>query len=116
MDIDILPLNKKDFKIARSFAIEGMHLSWYTSNKLELYLYTFYFWSLEISRATRALGAYMGDKCVGVLLADIKGEDKLYPSILYRLYIQLTEFVLNRFYKDAANAYDDCNQRMLDRL
>ncbi len=99
MDVDILPLNKKDFKIARSFAIEGMHLSWYTSNKLELYLYTFYFWSLEISRATRALGAYMGNRCVGVLLVDIKDEEKLYPFIWYRIYIKLAEFVLNRFFE-----------------
>ena len=67
MDIIIKQLRKKDFNSARKFAIEGMHLTWYTKNKFELYFYSKYFWYLEISRATRAFGAYLGDNLVGVL-------------------------------------------------
>ena len=62
---------KKDFNKARKFAIEGMNLNWYTSNKLELYLYSKYFWYLEISKATKALGAYIDNELVGVLLVDM---------------------------------------------
>ncbi len=67
MDIKITQLRKKDFNTARKFAIEGMHLAWYTSNSVELYLYSKYFRYLEISRATRALGAYINDVLVGVI-------------------------------------------------
>ena len=71
MDIKIKELMKKDFNKARKFAIEGMNLNWYTSNKLELYLYSKYFWYLETSKATKALGAYIDNELVGVLLVDM---------------------------------------------
>ena len=36
-----------------------------------LNLYAKYFWGMELNRATKAYGAYVGDQFVGVLLADI---------------------------------------------
>ena len=40
MDIEIGQIKKKDFNMARKFAVKGMHLNWYTSNRFELYIYS----------------------------------------------------------------------------
>ena len=111
--IEIKQLRKKDFNMARKFAIEGMHISWYTNNKIELYFYSKYFWYLEITKATRALGAYMGDRLVGVLLAEMKNKPKVFKSIWYDAYIKIATFIMNLGYKDATGAYDDANKEML---
>lgn len=113
MDIKISPLRHKDFEQARKFAIEGMHLSWYASNKLLLYFYSKYFWYLEIFKATGAWGAYMNEKLVGVLLIDFVGELKLFRSVWYKIYRKFVEFIMNLFYKKAASTYDTANKEML---
>jgi GNAT superfamily N-acetyltransferase len=116
MNIEIKQLNKRDFNTARKFAIEGMHLNWYTNNNFELYLYSKYFWCLEISRATRALGAYMGDKLVGVLLVDIDNQPKIFNSICYRLFVKFSSFIINLGYKKASNTYDNVNKELLENF
>ncbi|WP_435921590.1 GNAT family N-acetyltransferase [Paenibacillus sp. DYY-L-2] len=113
MDIRIKPLRKEDFNSARKFAIEGMHLTWYTSNKVELYLYSIYFWYLEISRATIALGAYRNNKLAGVLLADMNKEPKVFQSIWYRAFVKLGDFLINIGYKDASSVYHKANNELL---
>jgi GNAT superfamily N-acetyltransferase len=112
MDIRIGQLRKKDFNAARKFAIEGMHLTWYTSNGFELYLYSKYFWYLEISRATRALGAYMGDVLVGVLLVYMDNESKAFHSVWQKTFVKLASWVINLGYK-AASTYDIANKELL---
>lgn len=57
--IKIQELRKRDYKKARQFAIQGIHLYWYVSDKLSLNLYARYFWDVELSRATKAYGAYV---------------------------------------------------------
>lgn len=116
MNIEIKQLNKRDFNTARKFAIEGMHLNWYTNNNFELYIYSKYFWYLEVSRATRALGAYMGDKLVGVLLVDIDNQPKVFKSIGYRLFIKFSSFIINLLYKNASNTYDNANKEILEKF
>ena len=116
MNIKIGQINKKDFNTARKFAIEGMHLNWYATNKFELYIYSKYFWYLEISKATKVLGAYMENKLVGILLADINGESKIYKSIWYILFIKIISFFINLLYGNASNAYDEANLKMLNEL
>ncbi|MDN4081277.1 hypothetical protein QYF52_25465 [Paenibacillus polymyxa] len=37
MEITIRQLRKVDFEKARKFAVEGMHLNWYASSKVELF-------------------------------------------------------------------------------
>ena len=113
MDIVIKNIQKKNFNDARKFAVEGMHLSWYATNKLELYLYSKYFWYLEITKATKALGAYMGDRLVGILLADMKEESKIFTSIFYKGFIEAVDFFINLFYKNASGVYDEANIQML---
>lgn len=113
MDIKIQPLKRRDFDKARKFAIEGMHLTWYTKNNIELYLYSKYFWYLEISKATTALGAYIGDELAGVLLVDMTNQSKVVDSMWYRLFVQVASFIINLGYKEASNTYDDANKEIL---
>lgn len=113
MDITIRTIRKKDFNVARRFAVHGMHLHWYTTNRFELYLYSQYFWNLEVTRATRALGAYMDDRMVGVLLVDMKGEPKVFPAFFRRAYVWLSDLVIKTFYNGAADVYHKTNKGML---
>jgi len=113
MALEIKKLKRKDFNQARKFAVEGMNLSWYTSNAVELYFYSQYFWYLEISKATRALGAYQDDELVGVLLADIFDEPKVYQSLGAKLFIRLVDFVINIGYGSVADEYEKANKAML---
>lgn len=114
MEITIGKLRRTDFEKARKFAVEGMHLNWYASSKAELYVYSKYFWYLEISKATVALGAYMGDRLVGVLLADLKHEPKAYDAIRYKLFVKIVTWIINLGYKDASGTYEDANLAMLE--
>lgn len=113
MNIVIKQLRKQDFNRAREFAIEGMHLPWYATNGIELYLYSKYFWYLEITKATKAIGAYMDDRLVGVLLADMKDEPKIFTSVFYNAFIKVVIFFINLFYKNASSVYDKANIQML---
>ena len=76
MDIEIRDLQKKDYKKAIQFAIDGMHFNWYMDSSFLLHLYGRYFWYLEVSRATQVIAAYSCDELAGVLLADMKGVPK----------------------------------------
>ncbi len=81
MEIEIRQqLNRKEFNRVIDFAIEGMHFDRYVDGKLALRLYGRYFLFLELERATQVLAAYMGDRLVGILMADMKDEPKLYTS------------------------------------
>jgi GNAT superfamily N-acetyltransferase len=113
MSIEIKQLRKSDFDKARKFAIVGMHLHWYATTKLELYIYSKYFWYLEISKATKALGAYLDNDLVGVLLADIKDEPKIFKSVWYQTFIKTISFFINLFYNKASNLYGVANEKML---
>ncbi|MDR0409628.1 MAG: GNAT family N-acetyltransferase [Spirochaetaceae bacterium] len=113
MDIKISQIKKKDFNTARRFAIEGMHLNWYVSNKFELYIYSKYFLCLETLKATKAIGAYIGNKLVGVLLADVNNEPKIFNSTKYKLFVKIVGFIISLFYKNASNVYDEANIKML---
>lgn len=62
------------------FAITGMHFDWYMDSEVLLKLYGKYFWYLELNRATQVIAAYAEDELAGVLLADMKGEEKRYHT------------------------------------
>jgi GNAT superfamily N-acetyltransferase len=111
--IIIEQLKKSDFNKARKFAVDGMHLNWYANSKPELYIYSKYFWYLEISKATKAFGAYMENDLVGVLLADMNTEPKIFKSLWYKICVKIISFFINLFYKNASGTYDDANQKML---
>ena len=111
MDIIIKQLCEKDFNAIRKFAITGMNLEWYTTNKLETYLYSQYMLSLELIKSTKALGAYIEDKPVGVLLVCMSGEKKLYKSIWRRLFVCFGDFIMKFF--ESSNVYMKFNKQML---
>lgn len=112
MDIKIQDLRRKDFYKAVRFAITGMHFEWYFEGKLLRKLYGWYFWYMEMARATQVLAAYRGDKLAGVLLAEIKGETKKHGSLLGRLYVGAFDFLQRTFYKESAGVYEEANREM----
>lgn len=111
--LKIQELRKQDYKKARQFAVQGMHLYWYVSDPISLHLYARYFLDAELSCATRAYGAYAEDRFVGLLLADMKGEPKKYRSIRRTAYIRFFDRLQRRAAGSGVATYDQANQEML---
>ena len=97
LKIEIKDIRKKDHKKAIQFAIKGMHFDWYLDNKFLLNAYGRYFWYLEINRATQILAAYADGEFVGVLLAEVKSEEKKYQSFLQKIYIKIVDVMQRTF-------------------
>lgn len=115
MKIYIKQIEKRDFEAARKFALDGMHLSWYVNNKVELYFYSKYVLYLELTKSTMVLGAYEGDRLVGFLFANFRGDKVVYDSWLYRLYMSIVEKTMSFFSKDdISGPYDHANKEMLE--
>lgn len=112
--IEIKEIRRQDYKKAQHFAIEGMHLNWYTDSKVALNLYARYFWDMELNRATRVYGAYVDNEFEGVLLADMKGEPKKYHSRWRTAYIKFVDWVQRFAFGDGVESYEKANQEMYD--
>ncbi len=110
--IKIQELRKQDYKKARKFAIQGMHLYWYVSDKVTLNLYARYFLGMELNRATRAYGAYDDGKFVGVLLVDMNNKPKKYHSGWRAAYIRFFDWLQHLAVGDGVETYDKANQEM----
>ncbi|MBS6762174.1 MAG: GNAT family N-acetyltransferase [Clostridium sp.] len=113
MKIEIKDIRKKDHKKAIQFAIKGMHFDWYLDNKFLLNAYGRYFWYLEINRATQILAAYADGEFAGVLLAEIKSEEKKYQSFLQKSYIKIVDVIQRTFFKGGADLYEDTTKELL---
>jgi len=105
-------IRKKDYTKAIQFAIIGMHFDWYLDNKFLLNLYGKYFWYLSMGRATQIIAAYVGDELAGILLADIKGEEKKHCSFWQSLYVKIFDILQNIFYKGGVGIYNKANKEM----
>lgn len=116
MDIEIKPLEKRDYNKVIDFAIKGMNFKKYTSNTIALKLYGRYFLYLELERATQVLAAYKNDELLGVLLADMMNEPKYHSSIWRKLYISIFSFTMNIFFSKGSDIYDKTNKKMLNRF
>lgn len=114
MEVKIKQLQRKDFGKIIDFAIEGMHFNRYVDNKLALRLYGRYFLYLELERATQVLAAYMGDRLVGILMADLKNEPKQYSSFWRKLYVKTFKAIMAVVVKDGPDTYDEANKAMLN--
>lgn len=113
MKIEIKDIRKRDYKKAIQFAIKGMHFDWYLNNKFLRNAYGQYFWYLEINRATQILAAYVNDDFVGVLLAEIEGEEKRHQNILQKIYVKFVDVVQKCFFKGSAGLYEDTTKEQL---
>lgn len=114
MELELKELDKKDYNKVIQYAIKGMHFNMYIDNKLELNLYGRYFWYLELLNATQVISAYIGDELAGVLVAEIKGENKVYKSFWKKLYVIIFEWIQKVFFKDSVGVYDKVNKEMLE--
>ena len=115
MELEIKPLQRRDFAKAIHFAIQGMHFSRYLDIRLLLRLYGRYFWYLELSKATQVIVAYRGDNLAGVLLAKIEGEPPAAPSPWRALYVRLVNLVQRTFFSSSAGQYETANQRLWEK-
>lgn len=113
MEIEIRDIRKEDYKKAIQFAIKGMHFDWYLDNKFLLNAYGRYFWYLEINRATQIMAAYVEDKFVGVLLAEIYSETKKHSNLLEKCYVKFVDVLQKLFFKDGAGVYERTTKEQL---
>lgn len=60
------------------------------------------------------MGAYMGDRLVGVFLTDMQNEPKIFTSLWSKLYVKIISFIINLGYKNASATYDNTNVKMLE--
>ena len=113
LGIEIKDMQKRDYKKAIQFAIKGMHFDWYLNNQFLLNAYGRYFWYLEINRATQILAAYTDSGFAGVLLAEIKGEEKRRQNFWQKIYIKLIDVIQKAFFKGGAGLYEDTTKEQL---
>ena len=107
MKIIIKAIEKKDYKKAIRFAIEGMHFDWYLDSRLLLQAYGRYFWYLEMNRATQILAAYIDGTFAGVLLAEIEGEEKRHRAWTEQLYVGIVNIIQKICFKKGAGLYEE---------
>ncbi|MDO4268129.1 MAG: GNAT family N-acetyltransferase [Eubacteriales bacterium] len=112
--MEIKRLRKRDYGKAIDFAITGMHFNWYTDSRFQQRLYGRYFWYLEMTTATQVLAAYEEGRLAGVLLARMKGENRICRSLWMHIYIKFFELMSRFFIGNGADSYDEANQRMLE--
>lgn len=90
-----------------------MHFDWYMDNPLLLNAYGRYFWYLEINRATQIFAAYVDDKFVGVLLAEMKGEKNKQCNFFQKIYVKIIDVIQRIFFRDGAGLYEDTTKEQL---
>lgn len=113
MKIEIKDIQKKDYKKAIQYAIKGMHFDWYLNNQFLLNAYGRYFWYLEINRATQILAAYTDSGFVGVLLAEIRGEEKKQQNFFQKIYVKFIDMIQKAFFKGGVGLYEDTTKEQL---
>lgn len=84
----------------------------YLDSKLLLNIYGTYFWYDELNNCTQCIAAYDGEELVGVLLADMKGEEKKYRTFGKTAFTELVDLVQNLFFKGGVDVYDNANREM----
>lgn len=114
-EIKIGKLRRRDYAQAVRFAIEGMHFDLYLDGRWLLALYGRYFLYDELNHATQVIAAYQGDRLVGLLLAEVRGEKRACWSLGKAVYAGLVDFVQRHLFRNGISAYDEANQEMLAR-
>ena len=113
MSIKIKDLDPKDYDIARQFTIEGMNFDHYCEYGYELYLYSRYYFYMELLKSTQILAAYQNDKLLGILLAQMKNEPTKVSSIWNKAYVNSMDFIITNFF-NGENIYNKANKEMFE--
>jgi len=113
--ITFSPLRRRDYARAIRLAMDGMNYSVYMKNPLILWLYGRHYMYSELSRSTQNIAAYAGDRLVGYLLADMKGEPRPRPTLWQRFYCGAFTFFHRHFFGEGVNVYDEANEEMFAR-
>lgn len=90
-----------------------MHFDWYLNNQFLLNAYGRYFWYLEINRATQIFAAYADSEFVGVILAEMKGEERKRQSFLQKVYVKFVDVLQRTAFKGGAGLYEDTTKEQL---
>ncbi len=104
MSFQIRPLRKKDYWSAIRASISGMHFDWYMNRPLQL-LYGYYFWAMELNRATQILVAEENGTFAGVLLARFDGEPPAHRSRGEQAYVRFAQWIQKIFTEDSSGYY-----------
>ncbi len=99
MEIEVKDIRKADYKKAIQFAVTGMHFDWYLNNQFLLNAYGRYFWYLTINRATQIFAAYVDGRFAGVILAEIKGEEKKQESFYQKICVKFVDVIQRIFFR-----------------
>ena len=114
MELTFKQLQKKDFRKVIDFAIKGMNFSRYVDNPLALRLYGRYFLYLELERASQVIAAYVEDRLVGILMADMSNQPKQYSSFWRIHYIKMFKKIMGFIVKNGADIYEETNKAMFE--
>ena len=115
MDYQFKTLQKKDIQTISRFAVVGMHFNRYLPDGFLLTMMGRHFFLSELSRATKVIAAYQGDKLAGVLLAEMKGEATQDGPWYRRAFIHTIDFLSSLMAKDGIDAYEAANQELLEQ-
>ena len=110
MDYQFKQLQKKDVKTISRFAVVGMHFNRYLPDGLLLDMVGQHFFLSQLSRATKVIAAYQGDKLAGVLLAEMKGEFSYEGPWYRRAFIHMVDSLSGLVAKKGIDAYETANQ------
>lgn len=110
--MEIKELDKKDWNKVIKYAVKGMHFDEYVGNNFLLKAYGRYFWYLEYTNATQVFSAYDGNDLLGVLVVDMKNEEKPNKSLWKSIYIGLVDLIQNAFFGGGVIPYNDANKAM----
>lgn len=113
MEIEVKDIRKADYKKAIQFAVTGMHFDWYLNNQFLLNAYGRYFWYLTINRATQIFAAYVDGRFAGVILAEIKDEEKKQESFYQKIYVKFVDVIQRIFFRGGAGLYEDTTKEQL---
>jgi len=112
MAIQIRELDSKDYDTARQFAIDGMDIRRYSDIPYEIYLYSKFFFYMELIKSTQILAAYEDDKLIGVLMVEMKGEPVKVNSLWYSTIVKSLGFMMKFMFNGQSNLYNETNEIM----
>jgi len=111
-DIKIRNIQKEDYPKAIDFSLYGMHDNWYTDDPDQLLTFGKYFFYRELDEATKAYSATIDNRFVGMLLASIQGEEKIYRTEEQVDFVNKIDCLLAKKFPGTFDSYSKANEEM----